>query len=414
MRTLSLHPGYSPVLRRPPAGDADRLLVVMSDIEMGAGGPFDDFPHSEFLADVIHAYGRGPFADLQVDLVFNGDTLDLLKTEWQGTHPHHITQEVAAGKLSRIIEAHPAFFDALADFLRPGPAKRRVWFVVGNHDIDLFFAAVRDGIRKRIAAPGGSVLFPGVEVDIGDVHIEHGSQADPMFAVDPMAPFIDHDGRRILDLPWGTIGLLEVALRLQPTLHHHDRLRPRDVLFELMPEVRELLRSVAFRYWTRDYWRNWLRQRDPVKKVSWTLFREIAYRLGAQDFELKVAKHYRERLMSGEHRVIVVGHEHSAGLWTWGDRKLVRTGCMRNEFMIEDGGETLRPIPKSWAEVYLREGRAVRAHLVDVHGPPPPEGWMPESIFDVLPHVKELLGASDHPEISAAMDEQEAKEAGEG
>ena len=77
MRTLSLHPGYSPVLRRPPAGAADRLLVVMSDIEMGAGGPLDDFPHSDFLAEVIHAYGRGPFGDLQVDLVFNGDTLDL-------------------------------------------------------------------------------------------------------------------------------------------------------------------------------------------------------------------------------------------------------------------------------------------------------------------------------------------------
>jgi len=413
MRTLSLHPGYSPVLRRPPAGDADRLLLVMSDIEMGAGGRLDDFPHSDFLAEVIHAYGRGPFADLQVDLVFNGDTLDLLKTSWEDTHPHHITQEVAAGKLSRIIAAHPKFFDALGEFLKPGPERRRVWFVAGNHDIDLFFAAVRDGIGKRIGAASGSVLFPGVEVDIGDVHIEHGSQADPMFTVDPMAPFITHEGQRILNLPWGTIGLLEVALRLQPLLHHHDRLRPREVLFELMPEVRELLRSVAFRYWTRDYWRNWLRQRDPVKKVSWTLFREIAYRLGTQDFELKVAQHYREKLMGGEHRVIVVGHEHSAGLWTWGDRKLVRTGCIRNEFMIEGDGETLRPIPKSWAEVYLREGRAVRAHLVDVHGPPPPKGWMPKSIFDVLPHVRELLDSSDHPQISAAMDEQEAKEAEE-
>ena len=230
MHTLRLHPGYSPVLRRPPAGDADRLVVVMSDIEMGAGGPLDDFPHTEFLAEVILAYGRGPFADLRVDLVFNGDTLDLLKTSWDGTHPHHITQEVAAGKLGRIIAAHPQFFDALGEFLEPGPEQRRVHFVVGNHDIDLFFAAVREGVRTRIGAPPDSVLFPGVELDIGDVHIEHGSQADPMFVVDPSAPFITHEGQRILDLPWGTIGLLEGALNLQPLLHHHDRLKPRALL----------------------------------------------------------------------------------------------------------------------------------------------------------------------------------------
>ncbi len=378
---------------------------------MGAGGPFDDFPHTEFLAEVIRAYGEEPFADLQVDLVFNGDTLDLLKTSWGGTHPHHITAEIAAGKLGRIIDAHPAFFDALADFLEPGPDRRRVWFVVGNHDIDLLFTAVREGIRARIGADRESVRFPGLELDIGDLHIEHGSQADPMFALDPETPFLMHEGQRILDLPWGTIGLLEVALRLQPLLHHHDRLKPRETLFELLPEVRDLLHSVAFRYWTRDYWRNWLRHRDPVKKVSWTLFKEIGYRLGTQDFELRVANHYRARLMHGPHRVIVVGHEHVAGMWTWGDRRLLRTGCIRDEFMLEEGGAVLSPIPKSWAEIYLQEGRTVRSHLIDAHGPPPPPDWLPESIFDVLPQVRALLAASDAPELNAAMDEQEAREA---
>jgi len=404
-----LRDGFSPALRRPPSGDADRLVVAMSDIEMGAGGPTDDFPHSDWLGEVLLSYGRPPFDDLEVDLVFNGDTLDLLKTSWQGTHPHHITQEVAAGKLDRIIEAHPGFFDALHEFLAPGPERRRVWFVIGNHDIDLFFAAVREGIRSRIGAAQGCIHFPGVEVDIGDVHLEHGSQADSMFAVDPGAPFLTHEGNRILDLPWGTIGLLEVAMTLQPLLHHHDRLRPREVLFEILPEVKELLRTVAFRYWTRDYWRNWLSQRDPVKKVSWTLFKEIGYRLGAQDFELSIGRHYRERLKQGPHRVIVVGHEHSAAMATWGDRRLLQTGCLRDEFMLEEGGGAQRPIPKSWAEIYLREGRAVRAHLVEVDGPPSPPRWAPDSIFDVLPRVRALL-ATDGAELSAAIDQLEADE----
>ena len=407
---MAAHPPFSPALRRPPVGGADRLVVVLSDIEMGPGGPFDDFPHSDFLAEVLLSYGREPFDDLEVDLVFNGDTLDLLKTPWAGTHPHHITAGVAVGKLGLIIGAHPAFFDALGEFLRPGPERRRAWFVVGNHDIDLLFPEVCEAIEARIGAAPGCVRFPGVDLQIGDLHVEHGSQQDVMFAIDPAVPFIEVGGERILNLPWGTIGLLEMALRLQPVLYHHDRLRPREHLFELMPEVQELLRSVAFRYWTRDYWANWLRQGDPVKKVSWTLFKDIALRLGTADFNLSISAQYRARLRDGEHRVIVVGHEHSPGLWTWGDRRLLRTGCLRNEFVLEEQGAVQRPLPKSWAEVYLRGGHPVRSHLVDADGPAPPAGWMPESIFDALPRVRELLAHGMAPEISAAVDEQESRE----
>ncbi len=34
-------------------GAPDRLVVCFSDVEMGAGGAYDDFPRSDFLADVI-------------------------------------------------------------------------------------------------------------------------------------------------------------------------------------------------------------------------------------------------------------------------------------------------------------------------------------------------------------------------
>ena len=49
----------------------DRLIVIFSDIEMGAGGDTDDFPHSEFLARQLLAYQNGPFRDIPVDFVFN-------------------------------------------------------------------------------------------------------------------------------------------------------------------------------------------------------------------------------------------------------------------------------------------------------------------------------------------------------
>ena len=36
--------------------DADRLLVVFSDVEMGAGGALDDFPRSDFLSNLLLDY----------------------------------------------------------------------------------------------------------------------------------------------------------------------------------------------------------------------------------------------------------------------------------------------------------------------------------------------------------------------
>ncbi|RMD97288.1 MAG: hypothetical protein D6812_15545, partial [Deltaproteobacteria bacterium] len=54
-------------IRGIPPG-SDRLLVVMSDIEMGSGGVTDDFPHSDFLAELILAYNDPPFDAIAVDL----------------------------------------------------------------------------------------------------------------------------------------------------------------------------------------------------------------------------------------------------------------------------------------------------------------------------------------------------------
>lgn len=62
---------------------------------MGAGGPFDDFPQSDFLGELILSYNSPPFHELAVDLVFNGDTFDLLKTSYVDEYPRHITRDVA-------------------------------------------------------------------------------------------------------------------------------------------------------------------------------------------------------------------------------------------------------------------------------------------------------------------------------
>ncbi len=396
-----------PRINPPPSTrPRDRLVVVLSDIEIGAGGVTDDFPQSAALADYLQRYNEPPWRDIAVDLVLNGDTFDFLKVDVDGAYPRHITAEVALAKLSRVHAAHGAFFDGLRAFAEHSSAPRRIYFIVGNHDPELLFVAVQSRIKALI---GGRVdaHFPGFSVAIGDLWIEHGSQADPLFAMNPHRLFGSHHGRRILNLPFGTVGIIDVALPMHPELHFLDRLRPREAVMERLPAFRELILGRYRRYWTRDFWRDFAA--DPTRHVSWTMLKEIAYRFVSEDPDVSVAQAYRTQLSTdGRYKVRCVGHEHCPGWWSYGNRRLVRTGAFRNEFMMHGDAEELDHIRPVHAEILLRDGRVHRSRLVEVDPMPPPAGYVPESLESLLPAIHALL-AEDDPSALEDLREAEAK-----
>lgn len=405
-RAIRAHPWPRALRER----DVDHVLVVFSDVELGAGGPSDDFPQSDFLGALIEAYNQPPFADVAVTVVFNGDTFDLLKTSHQGLYPTRITADVALAKLLRVTAAHAGFFEHLRRFQRHSGAPRRICFLTGNHDLELLFPEV-----QAILGPlcGGDVWFPGHAHGVGDVWIEHGFQADPLFSIDEAEPFVLQGGERLLNLPWGTVALLEVAIPLVPLFYALDRLKPRAWVLEQLPEVRDLLLGSFWRYWTRDYWRDYFADTDPLKRVSWTMLREIAYRFGSRHPDVSMGDHYQRLLERADgQRLYLVGHQHEPGWWSQDDRKLLRTGCFRNELTVAAGGG-YRLLPKVYAEVYLHDERAVRSHLVEVDAPDPPPGYMPASIHDMRPEAEALLEQRRHDvqDDRAAQAEQEAREA---
>lgn len=181
----------------------NRLLLVLSDLEMAAGGPLDDLPSTALVESILDGYDD--LDDLPVDLVLNGDIFDFLKTSVEGVYPHHITQDIALQKLDRIVTAHGSFFDTLREFIDVSPTRRRIVFLVGNHDQEMCFPEVQEGIRKAVGRK--QLLFPGFSWKMGRVWIEHGQQKDSMFAVDPEKPFLVKDDDIILNLPWGSVAV---------------------------------------------------------------------------------------------------------------------------------------------------------------------------------------------------------------
>ncbi|NCG22191.1 MAG: hypothetical protein GWP91_24510 [Rhodobacterales bacterium] len=366
----------------------DRLVICLSDIEMGPGGLLDDFPHSAWLAELICAYNRPPFADLPVDLVFNGDTLDLLKTSIGGAHPLKVDAKIALAKLERVLAAHPAFPAGCRKFLSHQGAPRRIHFIVGNHDYELLFPEVQKRLREAIGHD--HVIFPGFEVDFGDLHVEHGSQNDPMFQVDPKNVFVDHDGTAILAQSWGAQAVIDVALPMQHLFYDLDRLKPRRRALDLLPDVKNLIVGAYWGYYTGD-WLRGLVGGQQMSAVSWQMLREVGWRFQSNNPNVKQGNAYREMITSGRYRCVVTGHVHQTEWWSWADRKVLHTGCMRDEYAIDANGLVSGRIPKTYAEVYLCGDRVVRSHLVEVDGPAPPEGHAPASVFDVLPRIRPIL-----------------------
>lgn len=383
--------------------------MVVSDVEMGAGGPRDDFPQSDHLGRLLAAYGDGAYREVPITIVFNGDTFDLLKTSHRDGYPTRIDADVAVAKLLRVTASHPGFFEHLRRFLR-GDRARRLAFVVGNHDLELAFPEVQAILGSLFGAPE-QVLFPGQRLQIGDVRIEHGFQADPVFTADPEAPFVEEAGRTILNLPWGAVALLEVAMPLSETFYPLDRLRPRRAVLDMLPEVRELLLAAFWRYWTRDYWRDFFADADPLKRVSWTMLKEVVYRLGTHHADVSMGDHYQRQLARDpDTRLLLVGHQHEPGWWSENGRKVLRTGCFRNEYLLTPIG-TYEPLPKVYAEVFLRDQRVVRSHLVEITTPEPPPGFMPPSLEPLRAEARRLLARSGSAAEIAARGRREAEEA---
>lgn len=368
----------------------DQLVVSVSDIEMGGGGVLDDFPHTQFVAELIEAYASPRFEALDVHLVFNGDTFDFLKMPVDGVYPTRITESVALAKLEQVFAVHGSFFDACRSFLEAKGGKGHVHFVVGNHDPEILFEAVQVAIRERIGH--GNVLFPGFSVDFGDLRVEHGSQGDSMFRMNPDQLFVETPEGLALSLPWGAVALLDVAMPMQHLVYDLDRLQPRGRVFELLPELRDYVVGAFWEYW-RGSASAWLGA-DPVRQVSWTMVKDVAYRFRTKSAEMVAGAMYRDLVMAdGGPRIITIGHYHRADWWSYADGKLLTTGCFRDEFSLDVDGNVTSILPKVYAEFYLQAGRVVRSHLVEVDGPTPDPHHFPTSVFDVLPRILPLLGS---------------------
>ena len=203
--------------------------VILSDLHLTEAQPEDPkrplwkrFKRRDLFMDdqiaALLAKLRGGVTE-PLELVLNGDIFDFdavcavphpapFALSWlekrRGLAPE---QPKSAFKMQVILSDHPLFVAALRDWVRAG---HQVVLIIGNHDLELHWPAVRRVLMDALALPAAlaaAVRFCEIcYLSGGDTLITHGNQYDRYCVCqDPIHPTIDIGGRPRIRIPFGDV-----------------------------------------------------------------------------------------------------------------------------------------------------------------------------------------------------------------
>lgn len=310
-----------------------KLAIVLSDLHIGSGhrkgelNLYDDFREDQRLEQLLARYTRGRYEEAELHLVLNGDVFDLLKVSVNGKFPDAITERLALIKLERCLTGHPRAIAALGSVL--ANPKNRITYQPGNHDMELFFPGAQ---RMLCRALTGEETHPRLRF-ISDqpffeeeaVQFHHGHQFEALHAMDFKKLFLTRGQREpILNLPWGSLFMLEVVNKLIGERPYLDKVIPFWPLFVggLILDPRftvKMLGVTAVAYARARLNPVWWHKR-PFDKLSRLLRHEL-------DFFASLDHFARRILASSSAQAVFMGHTHCEMLRTYSQQKTyINTG----------------------------------------------------------------------------------------
>jgi UDP-2,3-diacylglucosamine pyrophosphatase LpxH len=165
-----------------------RIYLVVSDLHLSTRDAYiERFRRGQesALTELLETFSHAPTATTTVEIIFNGDTFDLLLTPPLMPRRWYTTAKDGVAKLQAVLAEHAPVVAAMRRFL--SAPNRSLTILPGNHDLELFFPAVRRALRaaivpKGVGAPAERVQFwlKAAYRPVPDIHIEHGDRYDPL------------------------------------------------------------------------------------------------------------------------------------------------------------------------------------------------------------------------------------------
>jgi UDP-2,3-diacylglucosamine pyrophosphatase LpxH len=213
-----------------------KFKLVLSDFHLGKGRYFpdgtqnilEDFIYDREFSEFLSYYRSGNYTDADVELILNGDILNLLQMDTWGVHTHLITERSVVRAVERIVQGHTEFFEALRRF--SATPNHSIAYVVGNHDVGMLWP----GPRKVFSdAVGSQVKFFDVNYQFDGIYVEHGQQYEKFAQIDMQKPFVTRGlPEPVLNLPWGSLFVAVELPKIKKNRPHVDKVRPASAFFQ--------------------------------------------------------------------------------------------------------------------------------------------------------------------------------------
>lgn len=215
-----------------------KIKIVLSDLHLG-GGMFnangernakENFYFDRELIELIHFFSSRKYEKAPVEIILNGDILDFLTVHYKNAYLNFISEEVSVYKLKKIISGHQKVFNALSEFVKKDGKK--ITYIVGNHDADFFFPKVQELFINTVGQGTYNDKVKVIDKDPyyeveGKVQIHHGHQFETMHNFNYSNPFlIDKKGRQVLNLPWGSLYVMNAVNRFKLQRDYLDKVSP--------------------------------------------------------------------------------------------------------------------------------------------------------------------------------------------
>ncbi|MBZ0272754.1 metallophosphoesterase [bacterium] len=296
-----------------------RIKLVLSDLHLGKGridefgrlNPLEDFHDDERFIEFIRHYGGEAYEDAEVELIINGDFLELLVVDEFDVLPNRETEQTGVWKVQRIFDGHKPVFEALRAFAsRPN---RSITFTIGNHDAALLFPRVRDAL---IASIGGATRVIERSYDFSCIHIEHGNHYEYIHAFNARNySYRDARGEKIFRMPVGSLFIMEFLSALKKDRPYIDKVKPFRIYLKYA-----FVNDHMF-FWTMlvrlvQFWMRNRLSRDPVRRrefaLSLTRGRHAMTHVSMDQAAFEI-------LRKTNYRYVIFGHSHKHGHERLGD-----------------------------------------------------------------------------------------------
>lgn len=298
-----------------------KLKLVVSDLHIGRGRLLDsgavnsleEFYYAEKFVEFLGYYTADDYQQYEIELILNGDILNLLQVDFRDHYLTVITESVTVEKLKTIVSGHQQVFDKLREFA--AIEGNQITYIVGNHDQGMLWAGAREFLNQVV---GATVHYKNIVYYFDGIHIEHGHMHEAANRLDPKKFFLKKNlPEPILNLPFGSHFFIEFVLKIKRQYPYVDKIRPlrRMVRWSMVNETMFTIKGLSSLCF---YFLKSLFFRDPRR--SWPFRRVIKVLLESAVFP-DLTDAARKILSDQRVHTVIFGHSHVYQYRQWKDDK---------------------------------------------------------------------------------------------